>query len=170
MERVKPLEDILGEGGDIDTALVAVDTPHSLKKTLGPISLTAMGIGAIIGTGIFVLTGVASAKYSGPSLTVSFIIAGVVSVFAALCYSEIASRVPVAGSAYTFTYASLGERFAWIIGWALFSSTHSERRRSASAGRATSRRSWATSGGRSPPHFSTTIGTRGRPARSCTAS
>jgi APA family basic amino acid/polyamine antiporter len=112
LQRVKPLERILAEGAD-DTS------PHSLKKTLGAASLTAMGIGAIIGTGIFVLTGVASAKYTGPSLTVSFIIAGIVSAFAALCYSEVASRIPIAGSAYTFAYASLGELIAWIIGWDL---------------------------------------------------
>jgi len=110
LQRVKPLERLLAE---------TEDTSHSLKKTLGPISLIAMGIGAIIGTGIFVLTGVAAAKYTGPSLTVSFIIAGFVSAFAALCYSEVASRVPIAGSAYTFAYASLGEFIAWIIGWDL---------------------------------------------------
>jgi len=109
-QRVKPLEALLAE---------TEQKEHSLKKTLGPISLIAMGIGAIIGTGIFVLTGVAAAKYTGPSLTVSFIIAGFVSAFAALCYSEVASRVPIAGSAYTFTYASLGEFLAWIIGWDL---------------------------------------------------
>ena len=95
------------------------DQSHSLKKTLGPVSLIAMGVGAIIGTGIFVLTGKAAARYSGPSLTVSFIVAGIVSAFAALCYSEVASRVPIAGSAYTFAYASLGEFVAWIIGWDL---------------------------------------------------
>jgi APA family basic amino acid/polyamine antiporter len=109
-QRVKPLEHLLAEGSD---------ESHGLKKTLGPISLIAMGIGAIIGTGIFVLTGVAAATYSGPSLTISFIIAGVVSTFAALCYSEVASRVPISGSAYTFAYASLGELVAWIIGWDL---------------------------------------------------
>ncbi len=110
LQRVKPLSRLLAEAGDQKTAL---------KKTLGPGALTAMGIGAIIGTGIFVLTGVAAAKYSGPALTVSFIIAGIVSAFAALCYSEVASRVPIAGSAYTFAYASLGEFVAWIIGWDL---------------------------------------------------
>ncbi len=109
-QRVKPLARLLADSEEKD---------HSLKKTLGPISLIAMGIGAIIGTGIFVLTGVAAAKYTGPSLTVSFVIAGIVSAFAALCYSEVASRVPIAGSAYTFTYASLGEFLAWIIGWDL---------------------------------------------------
>jgi APA family basic amino acid/polyamine antiporter len=110
LQRVKPLSRLLAE---------TAEHGHSLKKTLGPISLIAMGIGAIIGTGIFVLTGVASAKYAGPSLTISFIIAGIVSTFAALCYAEVASRVPIAGSAYTFAYASLGEFVAWIIGWDL---------------------------------------------------
>ncbi len=112
LQRVKPLERILAEGSD-------ESKPHSLKKTLGPVSLMAMGIGGIIGTGIFVLTGVAAATRSGPSLTISFIIAGIASAFAALCYSEVASRVPIAGSAYTFAYASLGEFVAWIIGWDL---------------------------------------------------
>lgn len=112
LQRVKPLEAILAEGGD-DTK------PQTLKKSLGAGSLMAMGIGAIIGTGIFVLTGVAAATRSGPSLTISFIVAGIVSAFAALCYSEVASRVPIAGSAYTFAYASLGEFVAWIIGWDL---------------------------------------------------
>ena len=102
LERVKPLERILAEGND-DTQ------PHTLKKSLGAGSLMAMGIGAIIGTGIFVLTGVAAATRSGPSLTISFIVAGIVSALAALCYSEVASRIPIAGSAYTFAYASLGE-------------------------------------------------------------
>jgi len=110
LQRVKPLDRLLAETGD---------SGHSLKKSLGAGSLVAMGIGAIIGTGIFVLTGVASAKFAGPSLTISFIIAGLVSAFAALCYSEVASRIPIAGSAYTFAYASLGEFVAWIIGWDL---------------------------------------------------
>ena len=110
--RIKPLSRLLAEGTDDSH-------PHALKKTLGAGSLTAMGIGAIIGTGIFVLTGVAAATRSGPSLTISFIVAGFVSAFAALCYSEVASRVPIAGSAYTFAYASIGEFIAWIIGWDL---------------------------------------------------
>jgi len=80
MQRVKPLEALLAEAGD-DTK------PHSLRRSLGPLHLAALGVGAIIGTGIFVLTGIASAKYTGPSLTIAFIIAGLVSAFAALCYS-----------------------------------------------------------------------------------
>lgn len=90
-----------------------------LKRTLGPLSITAMGIGAIVGTGIFVLTGVAAAKYAGPGLILSFVLAGIVSGLAAICYAEFASTVPVAGSAYTYSYATLGELIAWIIGWDL---------------------------------------------------
>src|SRR5690348_15745085 len=110
LQRVKPLERILAEGSD---------DQHGLKRSLGPWALTAMGIGAIIGTGIFVLTGVASATRAGPALTISFVVAGIVSALAALCYAEVASKVPISGSAYTYTYATLGEFFAWIVGWGL---------------------------------------------------
>jgi APA family basic amino acid/polyamine antiporter len=92
---------------------------RSLKRALGPLNLTALGIGAIIGTGIFVLTGTVAAQNAGPAVVVSFILAGIASVFAALCYSEFASLVPMAGSAYTYSYATLGEFVAWIIGWDL---------------------------------------------------
>ena len=92
---------------------------YALKKVLSPFDLTLMGIGAIIGTGIFVITGVVAANYSGPALVVSFVIAGIVCTFAALSYAEFAAMVPVAGSAYTYSYASLGEIWAWIIGWDL---------------------------------------------------
>jgi basic amino acid/polyamine antiporter, APA family len=109
-QRIKPLDRILAEGAD---------EKHGLKRSLGPWSLTAMGIGAIIGTGIFVLTGVASATRAGPSLTISFIVAGIVSALAALCYAEVSSKIPISGSAYTYTYATLGEFLAWIIGWGL---------------------------------------------------
>ncbi|HZA91375.1 MAG TPA: amino acid permease, partial [Gemmatimonadales bacterium] len=91
----------------------------SLKRALGPVNLTALGIGAIIGTGIFVLTGTVAAQNAGPAVILSFVFAGVASVFAALCYSEFASLVPMAGSAYTYGYATLGEFIAWIIGWDL---------------------------------------------------
>jgi APA family basic amino acid/polyamine antiporter len=94
-------------------------TDHSLKRALGPWNLTALGIGAIIGTGIFVLTGTVAAQNSGPAVVLSFVIAGLASVFAALCYAEFASLVPMAGSAYTYGYATLGEFIAWIIGWDL---------------------------------------------------
>ena len=93
--------------------------PAGLKKVLSPFDLTLLGIGAIIGTGIFVITGVVAANYSGPALVVSFIISGIACAFAALCYAEFAAMVPVAGSAYTYGYASLGEIWAWIIGWDL---------------------------------------------------
>jgi basic amino acid/polyamine antiporter, APA family len=110
MQRVKPLARILAEGGDEESGL---------RRSLGPLALTAMGIGAIIGTGIFVLTGVASATRAGPSLTLSFVLAGFVSALAALCYAEVSSKIPISGSAYTYTYATLGEFLAWIIGWGL---------------------------------------------------
>jgi APA family basic amino acid/polyamine antiporter len=92
---------------------------HRLKRALGPLNLTALGIGAIIGTGIFVLTGTVAAQNAGPAVVLSFALAGVASIFAALCYSEFASLVPMAGSAYTYGYATLGEFVAWIIGWDL---------------------------------------------------
>ena len=92
---------------------------HSLKRALGSVNLVALGIGAIIGTGIFVLTGSAAAQYAGPAIVVSFIIAGIGCAFAGLCYAEFASMIPIAGSAYTYGYATLGELIAWIIGWDL---------------------------------------------------
>src|SRR3982750_4703213 len=92
---------------------------NRLRRVLGPVQLTSLGVGAIIGTGIFVLTGVAAHDRTGPALMLSFVVAGIACVFAALCYAEFASMVPVAGSAYTYAYATLGELFAWIIGWDL---------------------------------------------------
>src|SRR5438477_8081870 len=107
--RTKPLSLLLAEeAGD-----------HRLRRILGPVQLTALGVGAIIGTGIFILTGVAAHDRTGPALMLSFVLAGLACVFAALCYAEFASMVPVAGSAYTYAYATLGELFAWIIGWDL---------------------------------------------------
>ncbi len=90
-----------------------------LKRTLGPFNLISLGIGCIIGTGIFVLTGQEAAIHAGPAIVISFIFAGLASAFAALCYAELASTLPVSGSAYTYAYASLGEIFAWIMGWLL---------------------------------------------------
>lgn len=110
IRRVKPVSSIMNETGH---------TEALLKRTLSLVSITAMGIGAIVGTGIFVLTGVAAARYAGPGLILSFVVAGVVSGLAALCYAEFASVVPIAGSAYTYSYATLGELIAWIIGWDL---------------------------------------------------
>lgn len=92
---------------------------HRLRRVLGPITLTSLGVGAIIGTGIFVSTGVVARQTAGPALMLSYAFAGLVCVFAALCYAEFASMVPVAGSAYTYAYATLGELFAWVIGWDL---------------------------------------------------
>jgi APA family basic amino acid/polyamine antiporter len=90
-----------------------------LRRSLGPLHLTALGIGSIIGTGIFVLTGTAASMHAGPALPLSMIIAGIACAFAGLCYAELASMIPVAGSAYTYAYATVGELFAWIIGWDL---------------------------------------------------
>ncbi|MFZ0392586.1 MAG: amino acid permease [Terracidiphilus sp.] len=109
----KPIHTIMaeaqgeGEGG------------HTLKRALGPINLITLGIGAIIGAGIFVLTGTAAAQFAGPAIVISYIIAGIGCIFAGLCYAEFASMMPIAGSAYTYGYATMGELVAWIIGWAL---------------------------------------------------
>jgi APA family basic amino acid/polyamine antiporter len=99
-------------------AILATAEKKSLNRSLGPVQLTLLGIGAVIGTGIFVLTATAAQK-AGPGMMVSFIIAGAVCAVAALCYSELASMVPVAGSAYTYSYAVMGELMAWLVGWAL---------------------------------------------------
>src|SRR5512140_2175087 len=92
---------------------------NRLRRVLGPVQLSSLGVGAIIGTGIFVLTGQAAHDKAGPALILSFVVSGVACIFAALCYAEFASMVPVAGSAYTYAYATLGGLFAWIIGWDL---------------------------------------------------
>ncbi|HAH07734.1 MAG TPA: amino acid permease, partial [Elusimicrobia bacterium] len=105
----KPLKMLLSE----------MEGEHRLKRVLGPLQLTLLGIGCIIGTGIFVITGVAAHDKTGPSLILSFVVAGMTCIFSALCYAEFAAMVPVAGSAYTYAYATLGEIFAWIIGWDL---------------------------------------------------
>src|SRR6478609_11158315 len=102
--------------------LVAVHTEakgEHLKRVLGPVALTAMGIGAVIGAGIFVATGEAAKNVAGPALMLSYVVAGFVCLLAALCYAEYAAMTPVAGSAYTYAYTTLGEIFAWIIGWDL---------------------------------------------------
>ena len=95
------------------------DDVNELKRTLDARALVLLGIGAIIGTGIFVLTGTAAANHAGPALVVSFLIAGLGCAFAGLCYAEFASMIPVAGSAYSYSYATLGEGVAWFIGWNL---------------------------------------------------
>ena len=106
----KPMDWLLNEAEDVGA--------HTLKRTLGPVSLTALGVGAIIGAGIFVLSGL-GAHYAGPGLMLSFVISGLGCAFAGLCYAEFAALIPLAGSAYTYAYAALGELFAWIIGWDL---------------------------------------------------
>ncbi len=92
---------------------------HSLKRALGPVNLITLGIGAIIGAGIFVLTGAAAANYAGPAIVLAFVLSAIACLFAGLCYAEFAALIPIAGSAYTYGYATLGELFAWIIGWDL---------------------------------------------------
>ncbi len=92
---------------------------HGMKRALGPVNLTAIGVGGIIGAGIFVLTGQAAANYAGPAIVLSFVLAAMACGFAGLCYAEFASMIPIAGSAYTYSYATLGEFFAWFIGWDL---------------------------------------------------
>jgi APA family basic amino acid/polyamine antiporter len=106
----KSVEDLIASGAAESKGMV---------RSLGPISLMALGIGGIIGTGIFVLTGTVAAHNAGPGVVLSFVLAGIVSAFVALCYAELAALIPVSGSTYTYTYATLGEIFAWIIGWDL---------------------------------------------------
>lgn len=107
----KPMHALLNEAAETGT--------HTLKKTLGARGLVALGIGAIIGAGLFSITGMAAANHAGPAITLSFIVAGIGCLFAGLCYAEFASMIPVAGSAYTYSYATMGEFMAWIIGWDL---------------------------------------------------
>src|SRR5271168_2860817 len=106
----KPLSSLLSEAKQ--------QGEHSLDRCLGPFSLTALGVGAVIGAGIFVLSGL-GAHYAGPALMLSFVFSGLGCAFAGLCYAEFAAMIPLAGSAYTYAYATLGELFAWIIGWDL---------------------------------------------------
>src|SRR3954471_20882882 len=103
----------------LSTLLAEAEGENRLRRVLGPIGLTSLGIGAIIGAGIFVMTGRVAAIDAGPAIMVSFIVAGVGCALAAFCYAEFASMAPVAGSAYTYAYATLGEVIAWMIGWDL---------------------------------------------------
>ena len=107
----KPLERLMAESQDVGE--------HCLKRSLGPVNLVMLGIGAIIGAGLFVRTAAAIADRAGPSVVLAFIVAGMGCAFAGLCYAEFASMIPVAGSAYTYSYATMGELVAWIIGWDL---------------------------------------------------
>src|SRR6267378_4946401 len=106
----KPLAQLLAQ---------VADSKHTLKRTLGAGNLVALGVGAIIGAGLFVRTAAAAGGAAGPAVVISFIIAAVGCAFAGLCYAEFASMIPVAGSAYTYAYVTMGEFVAWIIGWAL---------------------------------------------------
>ncbi len=99
--------------------IIAEGSGHILSKSLGPVSLVALGIGCIIGAGIFVLTGTAAANYAGPAIMLSFVVGGIACAFVGLCYAELSSLLPVSGSTYTYTYATLGEFAAWVIGWDL---------------------------------------------------
>src|SRR5689334_3721473 len=107
----KPLDVLLKEASETGAS--------TLKRTLGSFNLVTMGIGAIIGAGLFSITGLAAANNAGPAVTISFVIAAIGCAFAGLCYAEFASMIPVAGSAYTYSYATMGRLMAWIIGWDL---------------------------------------------------
>ena len=107
----KPIKALLNESEETGV--------HALKRTLGAGGLIALGIGAIIGAGLFSITGMAAANHAGPAITISFVVAALGCLFAGLCYAEFASMIPVAGSAYTYSYATMGEFIAWIIGWDL---------------------------------------------------
>src|SRR4026207_1309665 len=107
----KPLDKLMAEAQEVGE--------HTLKRSLGPVNLVALGIGAIIGAGLFVRTAAAIADRAGPSVVLAFVVAGIGCAFAGLCYAEFASMIPVAGSAYTYSYATMGELMAWIIGWDL---------------------------------------------------
>src|SRR6186713_1981228 len=106
----KPLEQLLAQVGDSE---------KGLKRTLGAANLVALGIGAIIGAGLFVRTAAAAGQAAGPAVTLSFVVAAVGCAFAGLCYAEFAAMIPIAGSAYAYSYVTMGELTAWIIGWAL---------------------------------------------------
>ncbi len=107
--RTKPIADLQREAA----------AEHGYKRTLGPVSLISLGIGSVVGAGIFVLAGTSAAQYAGPGIALSFIVSGIACLFAGLCYAELASMIPVSGSAYTYSYATLGELLAWVVGWCL---------------------------------------------------
>src|SRR6185312_5088762 len=111
MNAIKPMSVLLSEA--------RTEGEHELKRALGPLNLITLGIGAVIGAGIFVLTGQAAAIHAGPAVALSFVLAGITCAFAGLCYAEFAALIPIAGSAYTYGYATLGEFVAWMIGWDL---------------------------------------------------
>src|SRR5271154_3160160 len=118
-ERVRMFFQQLFAKKSLETLAAEAAGDNRLRRILGPVGLTSLGIGAIIGAGIFVMTGRAAAQDAGPAIMLSYVVAGFGCLFAALCYAEFASTTPVAGSAYTYAYATLGEVFAWFIGWDL---------------------------------------------------
>jgi APA family basic amino acid/polyamine antiporter len=107
--RTKPIADLQKEA----------TAEHGYKRTLGPVQLISLGIGSVVGAGIFVLAGTSAAQYAGPGIALSFVVSGIACLFAGLCYAELASMIPVSGSAYTYSYATLGELLAWVVGWCL---------------------------------------------------
>src|SRR6478736_3077354 len=118
----KPLSQLINEASATENVPLASEAQipeRGLKRTLGAWNLVALGIGAIIGAGLFVRTAAAAANNAGPSVTIAFILAAVGCALAGLCYAEFASMIPIAGSAYTYSYATMGEFIAWIIGWDL---------------------------------------------------
>jgi APA family basic amino acid/polyamine antiporter len=115
----KPIAALEAEAAEADVQALTAHNGVPLRRTLSGVHLVALGIGAIVGAGIFVLTGHAAAANAGPAITLSFILGGIACAFAGLCYAEMASTVPIAGSAYTYAYATMGEFVAWIIGWDL---------------------------------------------------
>src|ERR1700745_4143628 len=115
----KPLSVLLAEAEEPEVQALTTHDGVPLKRTLSAINLVSLGIGAIIGAGIFVLTGHAAAANAGPAVSLSFALGAIACAFAGLCYAEMSSTVPISGSAYTFAYATMGELIAWIIGWDL---------------------------------------------------
>jgi basic amino acid/polyamine antiporter, APA family len=115
----KPIAVLQAEAAEVEIQELMTHGSVPLKRTLSAMSLTALGIGNIIGAGIFVLTGQAAATHAGPAIGLSFIVSAIACAFAGMCYAEMASTIPISGSAYTYAYATMGEIIAWIIGWDL---------------------------------------------------
>jgi APA family basic amino acid/polyamine antiporter len=134
----KPIALLQAEAEETEVQALVTHGGVPLKRTLSAWSLVSLGIGCIIGAGIFVLTGHAAATNAGPAIALSFVVGGIACAFAGLCYAEMASTVPIAGSAYTYAYATLGEFIAWIIGWDLILEYALARRQSLLVGRAMS--------------------------------
>ena len=133
----KPIATLEAEAAEPDAQALTSHDGVPLRRCLTAVNLVTLGVGAIIGAGIFVLTGHAAAANAGPAIVLSFVLGGIACAFAGLCYAEMASTVPIAGSAYTYAYATMGELVAWVIGWDLILNMRSAPPRSRSAGRAT---------------------------------